>query len=313
MRQRLLALALCAGAAFSAVPAAASCAGVPKRSNLPVVDAANVIDAQPEAWLTADLMRFRLEGHEAIVAATVTTLGGDDISSYAKRLFDCWGVGDAQSDDGVLILVAMKERRVRVEAGAGLADRLGEQELEEAIEMMVAPLKRGDVAAGLRAAAVSVADDLGGELPDTEATVSRPTAVPDQADDVDDVALPPGFPVDDVGSPFASPDDGTGFAGFIPIVIVLGVVASVVKVIARSAFGGGGSWRGGFPGYGGAGWGAPSMLHHGTWHDPGSSGWSGGSSSGGFSGGSDAGSSGGSSGGSFGGGSSGGGGASGSW
>lgn len=330
MRLRLLALTVCAGTALGAAPAAAAdCAGIPKRGNFPVVDAANVIDPEPEAFLVADLMRHRVEGHEAIVAATVPSLGGDDISPYAKRMFDCWGIGDAKSDDGVLILVAMAERRVRIEAGAGLEDRLGEQELEEAIDTMVAPLKRGDVAAALRAAAVSVADDLGSELPDTRALAGRgsvPTAAPGDVVDapggrIDSV---PPYAIGDGGgaSPFASRDSGFGAAAFVPVIIVVGIVVAVVNVIVRSAFGGGGGgsvWRGGFPGYGGGGWGSPSMLRGGAWHFPGSANWSdSGSSAGGFSGGSfgssgSSGSSGGSSGGSFGGGSSGGGGASGSW
>lgn len=331
MRMRLLALAVCAGAVVTVSPAAAAgCEAFPKHGNIPVVDAANVIDADDEAYLTADLMAYRVMGQESFVAATVPDLGGDDISSYAGKLFDCWGIGDAASDDGVLILLAMRERRVRVEVGAGLEDRLSEADLETAIDAMVAPLRAGDVGGGMRAAAVSLADDLGSALPDSRngrIGGARPTRAPGDVDDVvdDPASMPvggwPGFSFDENTrvSPYAPSGGGSpgaGLAVLVPVMIVLGIVAKILGAVFRGGFGGGGStWRGGF-GSGYSGWGAGSMFRGGGWHDSGSSGWSGGDSSGWSGGGSSSGGSdgsSGSSGSSFGGGSSGGGGASGSW
>jgi uncharacterized protein len=319
VRIRLLALLLCAGSVLSAAPAlAAQCEDLPKHSNFPVADTANVVDPQGEAYLIADLARHQAMGGEAIVAATVQTTGGDDISSYAKRLFDCWGVGDAESDNGILILIAMRERRVRIEVGAGLEGRLGEAELEAALDEMVAPLRRGDVAAGLRAAAVSLVDDLGGRLSDTRNGTNGagpPRQPGDVKDVVDGTGLPAGFdPPRDV-TPYSPRNaGGSALAALVPIVIVLGVVAKIAGALFRGGgFSGGGStWRGGFPGSG-VGFGTASMFRGGGWHSAGSSGWSG-HSSGPSSFGGSSGSSGGSGGGSsFGGGSSGGGGASGSW
>lgn len=357
MRPCLLGLALSAvlavGApAYAAAPAGpgaargapASCEGLPKHSHLPVVDAANVVRPDAEAYLAADLLQYRIMGHEAIVAATVPNLGGDDVASYAKRLFDCWGVGDAQSDDGILILLAMREQVVRIEAGAGLAERLGEAQFDAALNAMVEPLRAGDVGAGLRAAAVSLVDDLGGVLPDTKRG-TRGSPAPEspglgnvQDGDVTDGDVPDGAeipPVDvpafdevptGVGPFRSSRGGGFGFAGLLPILFFIGIVLSIGRAVMRGTglnVGGGSAWRGGFPGHGGQGWSAPSILRGGAWHaagpPPGS--WGSGSAGGGWSGGSSsepavsAGSSGsGPSGGSsFGGGSSGGGGASGSW
>lgn len=331
MRMRLLALAVCAGALVGATPAtaaAADCSGLPKHSDLPVVDAANVIEPQAEAYLVADLLRFHIEGNEAIVAATVPTTGGDDIASYAQRLFDCWGIGDAESDNGVLILLALRERKVRIEVGAGLEDRLGEVELELALNEMVAPLRAGDIGAGLRAGAVSIADDLGGQLPDTRAgiggTPGTPIVIPsrnpgDVSDEPDGSGVP-AYSVDDFpggSSPFASDDSpGIGAFGLVPVLVILGVVGVITRAVFRGgiSFGGGGSaWRGGFGQGMHSGWGPPAMYRGGGWHT--ASGWSGGGSSpssSSFGSSSSSGSSSGSSS-SFGGGSSGGGGASGSW
>ncbi len=346
MRVRLLLLGLLATVTLCAVPAAgaAKCTGLPKHSNMPVVDVANVVPPEVEAFLSADLMAYHLLGHEALVAAVVPDLGGDDVSSYAARLFDCWGVGDADSDNGVLILVAMAERRVRIELGAGLEGRIGERELEAALGTMTAPLRRGDVGGALRAASVSVAASLGHPLPDlqrnpeglvpklppgvipTARPGARPSARPSAGpgDVTDEVETPsvPDFDVPAFG-PFGSRDGGSGsggsgLGGFVPFVIGFGVLSALIRG-ARALFGGGGggsgsrqTWRGGFPGAGVSTgtWGG-GLFSGGSWHDGGSHGSSSGHSGGSHSSGSSGGSSGG--GGSFGGGSSGGGGASGSW
>lgn len=328
--------------ARAAAPAAASCTGLPKHANLPVVDTAQVLEQERAAYLTGDLMRFAMTSDVAIVAATVPHLGGDDVASYARRLFDCWGVGDAESDRGVLILVAMRERRIRIEIGRGLAREITRAELDRAVAAMTAPMRAGNVAGALRAAATEVAAAVGKTLPDLETFVkSRGTAgledfgIPENAIPGlgDDGAFsdggftdgggppsPPAFDTDQVPglpNPFRAP----GGAPWIPKalfgVLGFGLLATVGRAILRGgmrmATGTGASvWRGGFPSFGGGsrGWSDPALLQGGTWSTPsGSSG--GGSHSGGSSGGGS--NSGGGGGGSFGGGSSGGGGASGSW
>jgi uncharacterized protein len=325
-------------------PAAAkpACAGLPAHSGLPVVDAAHVVTPQALGYLDADLMRYRIEGHESIVAATVPDLGGDDVSSYARRLFDCWGVGDADSDNGILILVAMTEHRARIELGAGLESELSEENLQVALDAMVAPLRKGQVGPAFRAAAVSLAQALDTEFPDTQndpAGVLTPGSgtgddggdSPDSTNGGDAVDLPAGgfgqYPPalrDPSLDPFGDTrSSGSGFAALVPLLIVFGIIATVLRAVFRGGRGsfGHSTWRGGFPGYGAGMWGSGTMYRGGGWHDPGTFGggmfgggssgshWSGGGGSVGGGGGS--GGSGG--GGSFGGGSSGGGGASGSW
>ncbi|HEX8004217.1 MAG TPA: TPM domain-containing protein [Mycobacteriales bacterium] len=316
MRLRLLAAAGLALAAALVVPvpahAAPSCAGLPTHSNLPVVDAARVLDPQRSAFLTADLMRFAMESDVAIVAATVPDLGGDDVSSYARRLFDCWGVGDADSDRGVLILVAMRERRVRVELGRGLAGEVDETELSAAVSAMTTPLRAGDVTRALRAAAVKIAEGVGKTLPDTERF-----AATNGREGIDGITLPgtslPDDATDDMPGVTPFRPSPVGDAGWIPKAVLgaglLGAIVTIVRRVVGGAIGGGGSsWRGGFPSFGGSrGWSDPNLLNNGAWSSGGDS--FAGASSG--SSGSSVGSSGGGS--SFGGGSSGGGGASGSW
>jgi len=56
----------------------------------------------------------------AIVVATVETIGDNDPNDYANRLYQAWGVGKKGEDKGVLIFLAVKERRVRIETGYGV-------------------------------------------------------------------------------------------------------------------------------------------------------------------------------------------------
>jgi uncharacterized protein len=337
VRRRLLVLGLCAVALLGAAPAVANaatnaagapdCTGLPKHTAIPVLDNANVVKPQALAYLAADLVRYHATGHVAIVAATVPDLSGDDVASFAHRLFECWGVGDKDSDNGVLILVAMRERRARIELGAGLEDRLSQDQLDLALESMTAPMRAGDVGKGLRAAAVAVANALGTPLPDTEHDQGRtkPSATPVAGGDVTDGAdgtgdgsgdvsgLPDSYDTTGYG-PFGSSGNsgGDGFGAFLVVALVFILVTVPLRALFRGGLGRGGgsssdSWGSVF-GTGGLS-GGRSMYHRGGWSDSGSSFGSG--SMGGSMGGSSGGSSGG--GGSFGGGSGGGGGASGSW
>ena len=85
-----------------------------------VVDQADIIPAPIEAELTAKLENLETTTQRQLVVATVPTLDGYDISDYGYQLGREWEIGDAQRNDGALLLVAPNERRVRIEVGYGL-------------------------------------------------------------------------------------------------------------------------------------------------------------------------------------------------
>lgn len=85
-----------------------------------VTDLANIIDAATESQLDRQLDELEQKTSSEVAVVTVTSLDGVPIEDYAVRLFKEWGIGQAKSDNGVLVLVAPNEREMRVEVGYGL-------------------------------------------------------------------------------------------------------------------------------------------------------------------------------------------------
>ncbi|MEC7889804.1 MAG: TPM domain-containing protein, partial [Pseudomonadota bacterium] len=110
-------LPVAAGVGF-ALPAAAQT--FPERGTAPVVDAANIIDDATEAALTEKLDAFEQRNQRQFVIATIPDLEGYDISDYGYRLGREWALGDAERNDGIILIVAPNEKKMRVEVGYGL-------------------------------------------------------------------------------------------------------------------------------------------------------------------------------------------------
>jgi uncharacterized protein len=115
-----------------------------------IVDQANVIPAA-----TRDAMEPRLADLEAksgiqLVVATVASLGGEEIEPYANQLFRTWKLGEKTKNNGVLLLVAPKERKVRIEVGYGLEGTLTDALSKVIIVNAIAPrFKAGDFGDGV--------------------------------------------------------------------------------------------------------------------------------------------------------------------
>ncbi len=85
-----------------------------------VTDAANILDASTRRQLEQQLSDFEKQTSIQIAVATVPALEGETVDSYAVGLFKEWGIGKKGKDNGVLLLVAPNERKVRIEVGYGL-------------------------------------------------------------------------------------------------------------------------------------------------------------------------------------------------
>jgi uncharacterized protein len=89
-----------------------------------IVDQANIIPAAVRSSMDAKLADLESKSGIQLVVATVSSLEGQEIEPYANQLFRTWKLGQKDKNNGVLLLVAPNERRVRIEVGYGLEGTL---------------------------------------------------------------------------------------------------------------------------------------------------------------------------------------------
>lgn len=149
-------LLLTAAFLFFAASALAAGETFPKPTGA-VNDFAGVIPAQ-YAGPMENLAREVLEKTgTAIVVATVKTIGDNDPNDYANRLYQAWGIEKKGEDKGILIFLAVKERRVRIETGYGVEGILPDGLAGEILDRHAIPwLKKGDYGQGLAEAMAAV-------------------------------------------------------------------------------------------------------------------------------------------------------------
>ena len=108
-----------------------------------VVDAAGILSPEFEKQVTTRLARVEEDTLVQLVVATTPTLDGNNINEYSLDLANAWGLGDAKRNDGLLVLVAPKERRVRIEVGYGLEKAVTNDEAQTIIDKKILPHFRG--------------------------------------------------------------------------------------------------------------------------------------------------------------------------
>jgi uncharacterized protein len=115
-----------------------------------IVDQANVISADTRAAIEPKLVDLETKSGIQVVVATVASLDGEEIEPYANELFRTWKLGEKAKNNGVLLLVAPKERRVRIEVGYGLEGTLTDALSKVIITNAIAPrFKTGDFSGGI--------------------------------------------------------------------------------------------------------------------------------------------------------------------
>lgn len=114
-----------------------------------IVDQANIIPQAIAERVTGSLASLEAKSGIQLVVATVKSLEGTDIDSYANALFNAWGLGEKQKNNGVLVLVAPGERKVRIEVGYGLEGTLNNALSESIINVMAPRFKAGDYGGGI--------------------------------------------------------------------------------------------------------------------------------------------------------------------
>ena len=100
---------------------------IPEKPSLQtsVYDYANVLSATEKAQLEEKLIKYSDSTTTQIVVITIESLKGDDVSQVATRWGQTWGIGGTEKDDnGVIVLLAKAEKKIAINPGYGLEDRL---------------------------------------------------------------------------------------------------------------------------------------------------------------------------------------------
>lgn len=122
----------------------------PARPEGPVLDAANVLSPAQEQQLDQELRAYNKSTGRAVIVATVTSLDGEPIETYTRQLAENWGIGGKDTEEGVLFLVAPKERQLWITTARGVQTTLTDVMAGRIIRNDVVPrFKAGDMAGGI--------------------------------------------------------------------------------------------------------------------------------------------------------------------
>jgi uncharacterized protein len=157
---RILLLALVAALAVAAPATAQRFPTLTGR----VVDEAGILDQTTRSALAAMLATVERQTTDQLVVATVTSLQGNSIEVYANRLFNRWALGQRHKNNGVLVLVAPSERKVRIEVGDGLLGTLTNAVSKYIIdESMLPRFRAGDMTGGVATGVADIVSVLTGD------------------------------------------------------------------------------------------------------------------------------------------------------
>ena len=151
-----------------------------------IVDNANLLTAADEAELSATLQSLEGTASDQLAIVTLPSLQGFTIEDFGYKLGRHWGIGQEGKDNGILLIVAPNERKVRIEVGKRLEPIMTDAMSRIIIENAILPgFRRGDFAGGIRAGVRDIKDVL---LGDVEAVKQRARGM-NQAAEVDWIAL----------------------------------------------------------------------------------------------------------------------------
>ncbi|MFM7217176.1 MAG: TPM domain-containing protein, partial [Bacteroidota bacterium] len=148
-----------------ALPLLVAAEDFPPRSTTLVTDFAGVLAAEQRQALEAKLVSFDDSTSTQVSIVLMTSIGSYEIADYAVQLYNKWGIGRKGKDNGVLILVAVKDKKVFINTGYGIEGALPDALCKRIVERDIVPhFKAGDYYGGLDAATTSIIGLVKGEF-----------------------------------------------------------------------------------------------------------------------------------------------------
>lgn len=146
------------------LPACAAAQTFPAYTALAVNDLAAILDAEARARIAAQVEAARRDPGVEITVATIPSVAayapGMTLEAFATGLFNAWGVGNRATNDGILILLAVEDRAVRIELGAAYPPVYDGRALRVIDVAMLPPFRQGDWAGGLEAGVTAAVEHI---------------------------------------------------------------------------------------------------------------------------------------------------------
>lgn len=161
-----LACAVVVAAALLLLALTGSAMAEPKLPELTgrIVDEAGLVKYDDRKAIEADLAALEAKSTDQIVVVTLKSLQGYPIEDYGYQLGRKWGIGQKDKNNGILLIVAPNERKVRIEVGRGLEPLMTDLMSAMIIQNRILPVfRRGDYSAGIKVGVHDIADVLLGD------------------------------------------------------------------------------------------------------------------------------------------------------
>ncbi|HMK66754.1 MAG TPA: TPM domain-containing protein [Thermodesulfobacteriota bacterium] len=130
-----------------------------------VNDYAQMISPGTATQLTEELRRFEQSDSTQLVILTLPSLQGETIEDFGIKVAEAWRIGQKTKDNGLIVIVAKEERKIRIEVGRGLEGRMTDLLTGRIIDLVITPrFKRGDFDGGFSAGVSALIDGTRGEF-----------------------------------------------------------------------------------------------------------------------------------------------------
>ena len=190
MAARFAALLLCLFSVLTwAAPETAGLVAVPSLTAR-VTDQTSTLDAGQRAALEQKLAAFEARKGAQVVVLLLPTTQPESIEQFGIRLFDAWKIGRKGVDDGVMLIVAKDDRRLRIEVGYGLEGALNDATAKRIISEIITPqFKAGNFSGGIDAGVDAILKVVDGEPLPEPVAASREGAGFGRLADIPEVML----------------------------------------------------------------------------------------------------------------------------
>lgn len=137
---------------------------VPKLTGY-VNDYAGMISAQTKPSLEEQLQEFEKSDSTQIVVVTIPSLQGEVLEDFSIKVAEAWKIGQQGKDNGIILLIAKEERKIRIEVGRGLEGKLTDLASGRIIDQVIKPsFKSGDFDGGISAGVSALIQVTRGEF-----------------------------------------------------------------------------------------------------------------------------------------------------